>query len=362
MASTPWDVWLQRWQRAGLLDAEVAARIREFEQSSPETTRLRWPVLVALVFGGILLSAGVLLFVAAHWDNISPAARMAIVLAMVALFHGTGIYAADRFRALSITMHALGTVALGAGIGLAGQIFNVQEHWPTGILLWAIGSWAGVWLLKQWPQVAMAAVLTPAWFASEWGERYSRHGKMVHAWLLLVAITYLTARRGEDGSTWRKCLTWIGGLSLIPQAIAVGLPEWRDLEAIPALLSSLPVLALAWFLRREAAWMNLAAAVWVLIYAVLSAEREWIPVYAWAGLGSVGLVAWGIFESRAERVNVGMAGFVITVMFFYFSTLMDKLDRSLSLIVLGVLFLGGGWQLERLRRRLVDRIQKGGAQ
>ena len=50
------------------------------------------------------------------------------------------------------------------------------------------------------------------------------------------------------------------------------------------------------------------------------------------------------------------------MIFFYFFTLMDKLDLSLSLIILGVLFLGGGWQLERLRRQLVGRIEKGGAQ
>jgi hypothetical protein len=35
----------------------------------------------------------------------------------------------------------------------------------------------------------------------------------------------------------------------------------------------------------------------------------------------------------------------------------DKLGRSASLIGLGVLFLLGGWLLERLRRQLVERIR-----
>jgi hypothetical protein len=35
---------------------------------------------------------------------------------------------------------------------------------------------------------------------------------------------------------------------------------------------------------------------------------------------------------------------------------MGKLDRSLGLIMLGVLFLAGGWMLERTRRRLVAKI------
>ena len=55
-------------------------------------------------------------------------------------------------------------------------------------------------------------------------------------------------------------------------------------------------------------------------------------------------------------VNYGIAAFALTVMWFYFSDIMGKLDRSLGLIVLGVLFLAGGWALEKMRRRLVGHI------
>jgi hypothetical protein len=37
---------------------------------------------------------------------------------------------------------------------------------------------------------------------------------------------------------------------------------------------------------------------------------------------------------------------------------MDKLGRSASLVGLGVLFLGGGWALERVRRRLVEQSRE----
>jgi hypothetical protein len=49
----------------------------------------------------------------------------------------------------------------------------------------------------------------------------------------------------------------------------------------------------------------------------------------------------------------------LTVAFFYFSSIMDKLGRSASLIGLGVLFLLGGWALERTRRRLIARLEAG---
>jgi uncharacterized membrane protein len=66
-------------------------------------------------------------------------------------------------------------------------------------------------------------------------------------------------------------------------------------------------------------------------------------------------------EARKERVNLGIAGFALTILFFYFSTVMDKLGRSASLIGLGLLFLLGGWLLEKTRRRLLVKMS-GGAQ
>ena len=66
----------------------------------------------------------------------------------------------------------------------------------------------------------------------------------------------------------------------------------------------------------------------------------------------------GIRETRAERINLGIVGFALTVLSFYFAKVMDKLERSGSLVLLGILFLAGGWALERTRRRLI-RIARG---
>jgi hypothetical protein len=43
----------------------------------------------------------------------------------------------------------------------------------------------------------------------------------------------------------------------------------------------------------------------------------------------------------------------VVVIWFYFADIFDKLDRSLALIGLGILFLAGGWALEKTRRKLV---------
>src|SRR5690349_15356214 len=213
---------LERWVSAGVVDASTASRIRTFEESESSGERLRWPVLLAVALGGLLLCAGVLLFVAAHWDELSPAWRFTLVMIPVAVFPLAGAFTEERFLALSTTFYAIGTVCVGAGIFLTAQIFNLQEHWPSGILLWAIGALAGWLLLRHWTQAALLALLVPAWLAGEWevrAETLQLSGRLMLEGLLLVAITYFTARTSQEDSSVRRALVWVGGIALLPLSI-----------------------------------------------------------------------------------------------------------------------------------------------
>ena len=42
--------------------------------------------------------------------------------------------------------------------------------------------------------------------------------------------------------------------------------------------------------------------------------------YAWFAIGAVGLCAWGFRDARPARINLGIAGFALTVLAFYFPT------------------------------------------
>jgi uncharacterized membrane protein len=368
-----WERALDRWRTADLIDAATAERIRQFELQSAGSSKLRWPAIVALVFGGLMLTAGLLLFVAAHWDTLSPAQRFALVVLMVGVLHLAGAFAADRMDALAITLHGIGTASLGAGIFLAGQIFNLQAHWPIGVLLWALGAWVGWVIRRDWLQFAFAALLTPFWLAGEWTESLPNEGRqpftVLLEGLLLTALVYFSARTREYDSLPRRALIWIGGLAVLPCAITLALEfdMYRQTGANQfnghivlgyAGSFGLP-LVLAWFLRKRDAWINVVAAIWVLALGRI-AQTENVGLYLWCALGAAGMVAWGVRDGRSERVNIGMVGFALTLLFFYFSQIMDKLGRSASLIGLGLLFLAGGWALERLRRRLVIQAQEAG--
>src|ERR1035438_7610816 len=368
---------LQHWVEAQILAPQQADLIRLFESQQIPRRRARWPVVMAVAFGGIMLAAGVLLFVSAHWDELSPFQRMALLVSAVGGFHLAGALSLQRFRPLGVTLHAVGTVLFRSAIAMAGQIFNMQEHWPSAVLLWAAGAIAGYLLLRDWPHLAMSAILLPWWLAGEWTEAVPLARD---AWpvttcgILLLAICYLSVRSpGADSreDRVRAALTWLGGLALLPATLAVAFERHaygRTAVAGPGMLAVgwavaiLLPLAFAYAFRRNAAWMNLLAALWVVGLSFLAEARWEILLYAWCALGAAAMVAWGIYEFRAERINLGMAGFALTIVFFFFSSVMDKLGRSASLMALGILFVGGGWYGEKLRRKLVAGLVSGGVQ
>jgi uncharacterized membrane protein len=370
---------LRRWLEAGLLDAATAERIRAWEVQHGDAGSQHRLAAIAFGLGGLLLMAGAFLFVSSHWDAIPPGGRFALVLGMVALFHVGAALSAQRSPRLATTLHAVGTATLGAGIFLCGQIFNMAEHWPGALLLWSVGAAAGLYWLRDWPHVLWLAVLVPGWAWGEWYEGLEGS----HVWgkdaapnvgLVLLSMAYLSAAGRDRDAPWRRVLSRLGALTLIPACIQVGLAGgWfrsglssfggeyttRDIAAWAVALL-LPC-ACAWVLRGRQALYLIAPLVWSLLlaYGGWHADRSELAIYGLYAIGAVGLAALGIREHRRIDVNLGVAGFALTVMGFYFSSVFDRLGRSLGLIGMGLLFLGGGWLMERTRRRLISHIDKG---
>ncbi|MCP9836135.1 DUF2157 domain-containing protein [Cyanobium sp. N.Huapi 1H5] len=376
-----WESRLERWRQAGLIDPAGAEAIRAWERAQPGRPRLRVPVLVAVALGGVLVAAGLLLFVSTHWAALGPGQRFGLLLALVVGLHGGAAAVESRFPPLAVSLHGVGTVTLGAGLFLAGQLFHLEAQWPLGLLLWAIGAGLGWALLRQWPQLALLALLAPAWLVAEWQRAVDAATEGLQqgsgdptavlapaAGLLLLSLCYQAAPAGAGAvPAPRRVLLWLGGLGLLPAGLLWQLFSHGGPTSAPL---PLPLGAVGWAvalggpllvgvgLRGRRAWPLAVAIGWLLPGAALawsSHQDAGVFTYLWWAVGGLLLVAWGVMEGRSERVNFGAALIAIDVLAFYVSQVMDSLGRSASLIGLGVLFLGGGWGLELLRRRLVAR-------
>jgi len=434
---------LKRWQSAGVLDAAAAERIRAYESeqagpASPAGERMGWQGKVALILGAILLACGVVLFVSAHWDRLGPGWRYALVIAMVAVFHLAGAYVRPRFHGLSTALHAVGTISTGSAIGLVGQIFNIQEHWPAAVLLWAVAALAGWILLRDEAQEVLTLLLFPAWILCEFSFSAQGHtgadvylGRFLVAW----AVLYLTIFLGSKHRIAQGVLFAAAAIAAVVGAVILqigwqswgnqtylplGLRTWGwvDVAVLPLFFavfkfskSVVPVaaaiafsIALPWCVSIHTQHYdygavhnsytyvvpNLLAHALVAAFAIFivwwgfsrtsralaclgivwfAAAVGWFYSSAIFGDLSRSLISqvleaatalfviwWGVRLVSKVQVNIGILGFAFVVGWFYFSDIMDKMGRSLGLIVLGVLFLAGGWALEKARRRLMARM------
>jgi uncharacterized membrane protein len=374
---------LNRWQSAGVLDAEAAARIRAFESEQTRPAGLRWQGTVALTLGAILLACGVVLFVSAHWDQLGPGPRYLLVIAMVAVFHLAGGITRKNFHGLSTALHAVGTVSTGAAIALVGQIFNIQEHWPAAVLLWAIAALAGWMLLHDEAQQTLTLLLFPAWFFSELSFHMQGHiGADVYLARAVVvwSILYLTFFLGSRHKAVQGVLFTAAAVGCV-SGIAFLVNGWVSWSAeqtfVPfgtrvwslTVIAALPLFIALFRLRKSLVPVAVAIAFSIALpwctflrtqhydYGTVHSSFTYsvpnLVAHTLVAAFAVFLIWWGVRQASRALVNLGIAGFAVAVGWFYFSDIYDAFGRSLGLIGLGVLFLAGGWALEKTRRGLM---------
>jgi uncharacterized membrane protein len=379
------ETQLKRWQTAGALDAEAAARIRAWEEQQQKSSGLRWQGMVALILGAMLLACGVVLFVSAHWDEIGPLGRYLLVIGMVTLFHLGGACTRKTVRGVSTALHAVGTVSTGAAIALVGQIFNIEAHWPAAVLLWAIAALTGWFLLRDEAQQILAFLLFPAWMLSEFSFYAQGHiGQDAYTGriLLVWAVLYLTVFLGSKHKAARGVLFGCAAIAGV-FGVALMLDGWRswgDETSLSLttrlcgwiLIALLPLLASIF--RPLKSSIPVGAAI-VFSLALPWCYRTWttallmgpnrgpytesgpnLLAHALVAAFAVFIIWWGVRQASQALVNLGIVYFGLAVGWFYFSSIYDEVGRSLGLIGLGVLFLAGGWVLEKTRRRLLRKM------
>jgi uncharacterized membrane protein len=302
---------------------------------------------------------------------------------MVAVFHLGGGLARSSYHGLSTALHAVGTVATGAAIALVGQIFNIQEHWPAAILLWAVAALAGWALLQDEAQQTLTLLLFPAWIFCELCYATQNHigqdvflGRFLIAWAVLYLTVFLDSKRKVAQGilfvvaaigcligvvitleSWRS---WYGNQSFFPFSLQVW--GWIDFAVLPLLIalvklrkSLAPVavaiafsVALPWCIR-----VRLQRYDYGNYHSSYTYSTPNLLAHALVAAFTVFIIWWGVRQASKALVNLGIVGFAITVGWFYFSDLFDKMGRALGLIGLGILFLAGGWALEKMRRGLI---------
>jgi len=116
---------------------------------------------IVSILGAVLVGAGVISLVAANWQETSDTLRLTFIFIGMLGAYSAGGYA--RFRKDMVytgdALLLLGNIVFGAGIFLIGQIYNLQLEWPSGFMLWTLGSLAVGMATRVYPILYMTLIL-----------------------------------------------------------------------------------------------------------------------------------------------------------------------------------------------------------
>ena len=209
---------LKAWVEAGIIDSDAAARIRVWEDSHSRPLAL-WAVIG---IGALAIGLGIVLVVAANWDDIPAMVRLGIHLALLAALLGALAWFGDRLA----ERQPWGQEALLFVIGALGLTFlpHLGQAYQTTSPLWQP---LLTWLMLLGPLLLLRG---QSWLTAA----------AVMAGAVAAALSYAAGSRDELTGDWS-----------IPTAI-----ESAFVTSLPVLAAGLGAM-MRRFSDREAFWRRI---------------------------------------------------------------------------------------------------------
>lgn len=378
--------YLRRWVGAGLIDADLEARILAWERSRARPYGL-W-ALAAL--GAVAIVLGVLAVVGANWEDIPAALKLAVCLALHVALGGFVWYCALRdwpWRRELSSLLLFGLVL--AGIALIGQVYHLQSAAWRALVLWLGLTTPFLFLATRsiFVGLAWAAAALTAWFSAfepmadgirwllggdgtrRWYDTWALWCLMLLLPMHLLIIAGALRRTGKDTARQGETLVATGLLGTFSVVSAVVAFDFVGRESFPVLrLAALAALgtglaALAAALTsppgrnwREPALLAGAFLLWLIGIVMLRTDSIYsrpleLALRAAAFVTFWSALAW-LFAREERRVLFGLCVTVVALrlLVIYFEAIGGLGATGLGLIGGGVLLIGlaaAGWMLVR---------------
>lgn len=387
---------IQKLREAGLISAEQEQAIVIRFNLKADGAHNRFLAIISII-GAVLVAAGIILLISAHWDAIPHGVKIAVGLALMLGAHAGGWWLREIhgvYRKTGEALHLLGSGLFLANIALLGQIYNLVSRPPNAILLWCAGIAALPWILRSKAQHVLVLLAFGLWFGLELNERggwlFCDDARQVMLYSLLGLI-YL-------GGGWCLRATSFAEFSGVTERLGLliflvffypltwkGFWGWNDSPLQPWLFPVLGLAALA------------ALAVGVKNLRALTAQWRWTWLAALVGMvlfmGTVWFGCWQIGHSAGPRylfwgeswnylagpfalfvfcllqiqvglqerapalVNLGIAFVALDIIAAYFELLGSMARTGVMFLLSGVFLILFGIYLEKKRRKWMKQIK-----
>lgn len=382
------------WVSRGIVSAEQREHILDLYPDSRGAQSSRFLAVLSTV-GGVLLALGVILIIAANWENIGDWVKIVGLVVLLVGTYGAGRALRESSPKAGEALLMAGCILFLAGIGLVSQIFHLNARPASGLMIWWLGialvpvvsgsrgaqlvslvaffSWIGMELGTKgspfrivadlsddeavFTGFAYFALLGLALFLHGVGLRRGRSNPfagMHEKWglLLLHAGLYLLGFLRHVADDWGTTdglptVFWLPGLALALAVAGTGLWAWRRRPAE---------------LKALAPWLGLPLVP--LVAVLLGIELNdggWLwSILAWLGLFVLDLVLVrvGVEEGREGWVNLAVAFLGINILTRYFDLFGTLMDGGLLFLSSGAVILAVGIYLEKKRRKLLASLRE----
>ena len=345
---------LEEWIAKGLVPAANRDAIL---QSVGAGSRTRLDLIIA-VFGVILVGAGAMSFVAANWEEMGKFSRLVVLFGTMWAAYALAIYFIASARdVIGQAFILLGVLMFGANIMLIAQTYNINAHFPDGVMLWALGALAAAVIAPSRAALAAALALGCVW---TW-EEYQYFDVVVHIpflffWAACAAMAFVFAWRPAVHLTIIAFLFWF---VLNTEGIA-HLFGWGEVESVTIyIFLPLAIWSLMQLLEARGNAFSITGAhyaffVFLASYAVLhfadngdnTPDSSWLIFAISTSLVALAAAVVGVSRKAINGVDVLCIAFAcVTTIAYVF--MVHKGEHALDVPYLAFTLIVILWSLQR---------------
>jgi uncharacterized membrane protein len=351
---------------------------------------------IVSIFGAVLIAAGIVLLISAHWSEIPRGVKIAVGILLMLGAHGGGWWlreAQGKYRQTGEALHLAGSCLFLANIALLGQIYNLVSRPPNVFLLWWIGIAALPWLLRSKAQLVLLLLAFGVWFGLEVNERngwiycQSERQMLLYALLGLVYLGAGYCLRGTRFSEFAGVTETLGlpaFLIFVYPLAWKGFFGWENsedcqwffpaLSAFALLLSAAGMKNLAALTRQwRLTWLAALGGMTILMATVwfgcwqsgpASGPRYYFWGVSWSYLaGTLALFVFcllqiqvGLQERSPFVVNLGVVFIALDILAAYCDLFGSMARTGVMFLISGIFLIVFGVYLEKKRRAFMKRI------
>ncbi len=381
--------------------AEALMALARRQESSSGVSRF---VKAISIIGSVGLVLGIILIIAANWDSISPALKLASFFVLFLASHLGGLALrwryGDAYRGTAEALNFLGAGLFLCGIALISQIYNIHDDLAHGVLAWFFATLPLALLLRSAPLCLMTIAAGIAWLHLYFHpDRYFASGfYILLETTIAVALVGAAVPAGLLDKSMAKVCRCAGGIWLGAVLYILGFFRyiefgswWNRREDNPLALAW-PALAiglafsLAVLLRSDAAdkagkyseallsasCVCAAFIAYCLLCGIIPPGESidvyqfgryhydayytnpflltvffWLLWFAWC----VWLIFDGGRKANSVSITLGVYGTALGLITRYFDLVGSLADTGVSFTLGGILLLIIGWGAEKYRRK-----------